>query len=149
MAPSLAQANERGPQEHRHQREGRNEMINRADYDYSNSTYQALDESATCSPTYNVAYSGGREIENSEKRYASLQQKNEKHNKEYPERGRRMENPAKQYASLQQKTKHPRRDGHDVMNPGYFQTETRQHSSNAATDDEIYANLQFQEESGA
>ena len=124
-------------------------MDNKATYDDCNRTYQALDETAACSPTYNVAYSGGRGIDNSEKRYASLQQKNEQQNKEYPGRGRRMENPEKRYASLQQKTGHPGRDGDDFMNPVYSQTETRQHTSGAATDDEIYENLKYQDESGA
>ena len=149
MAPNLAQASERSSHELRHQSDGRNEMINKALYDNSNRTYQALDESATCSPTYNVAYSGDRGIENSENRYASLQQKNEQQNKECPGRGRRTESPVKQYASLQQKTGHPGRDGHGAMNPAHFQTETHQHSSDAATNDEIYENLVYQDESGA
>ena len=149
VAPSLAQANERGSQEYRHQSDERNEMINEADYGYINRTYQAIDESAACSPSYNVAYSGDRGSENPEKRYASLQQKSEQQNKEYPVRVRRLENPAKQYASLQRKTKHPCRDGQDTMNPGHFQTETRQNASEAATDDEIFENLQFQDGSEA
>ena len=143
MTPSLAQANERGSQEYRHQSDGRNEMINNANYDYSNRTYQALHGTAACSQTYSVAYSGDRGIENSEKRYASLQQKGEQQNKEYP--GRRLENPSKQFASLQRQTEHPWRDGHDNMNPGHFQTETWQNASAAATNDEIYENLQFQD----
>ena len=147
MGPSLAQVNERESQEYRHQSVEKNEVINEENYGYSNRTYQALDESATCSPTYSVAYSGDRGIENSEKRYASLQKKSEQHNKEYP--GRRLENPAKQFASLQQKKEDPWRDVHDAINPGHFQTETRQHTSGAATDDEIYENLQFQDGSEA
>ena len=147
MAPSLAQANERGSQEYRLQSDERNEMINEADYGYINRTYQALNESAASSPSYNVAYSGDRGIENSEKRYASLQQKSEQQNKEHPGRVRRLEDPAKQFAS--QKTEHPWRDGHDVKNPGHFQTETRQNASDAATNDEIYKNLQLQDGSEA
>lgn len=141
MAASLSQANERGLQKCHSQTDRRNEMINQAPGDYDNGTYQALDETAVCSPAYKVPQPGGRGIENSEKPYASLHQKNEQQNKEYPGRGRRMD-PAKQYASLQQKTGHPRRDGHDARNPGHFQTETRQHASDAATDDEFYENLQ-------
>ena len=143
VAASLAQANENASQIDR-----RNQMMNKAPSDYNNGTYQALDERAVCRPAYRVPHPRGLGVENSEKHYASLQQKTEQQNKEYPGRGRRMENPAKQYASLQ-KAGHPRRDGHKDMNPGHFQTGTRQHSSNAATDDEIYANLKFQEESGA
>lgn len=149
MAPSLAQANERGTQEYPHQSDERNERINEENCGYSNRTYQALDESAACNPTYNVAYSGNRGIENSEKRYASLQKKSEGHSKGYPGRGRRLENPAKQFASLQQKTEDPWRDRHDAINPGHFRTETRQHVSDAATDDEIYENLQVQDGSEA
>lgn len=150
VAASLGQANESGSQELRLRSDGRNEMINKAPYcDYSNRTYQAPDESTACSPTYNVAYAGGRGIENSEKRYASLQQKNEQQNKEYPGRDRRMENPEKRYASLQQKTGHAGRGGGDFINPGHSQTEARQHTSGAATDDEIYENLKYQDESGA
>ena len=149
MTPSLAQASERGSQEYRHQSDERNEMINNANYDYSSRTYQALRGTAAFSQTYSVAYSGDRGIENSEKRYASLQQKGEQQNKEYPGRGRRQENPTKQFASLQRKTEHTWRDGHDTMNPGHFQTETRQNASAAATNDEIYENLQFQDGSEA
>lgn len=150
MAPSLAEMSKRGSQDLRHQSDGRNEMINKAPCDNTNSTYQALNHSCERSPPYSVAYSGDRGDDNSEKRYASLQQKNEKLNKEHPRRGRRMESPAKQYASFQQqKTGHPGRDGHDAMNPVYFKTETCQHSSDAATDQEIYENLKRQDESGA
>ena len=124
-------------------------MMNKAPCDYNNETYQAFDETAVCSPAYRVPQSGGRGIVNSEKHYASLHRKNEQQNKEYPGRGRRIENPAKQYASLQQKAGHPRQDGQGAMNPGHFQTETRQHASDAAADAEIYENLQFQDESGA
>lgn len=151
MAASLSQANERGLQKCHSQTDRRNEMMNKAPCEYNNGTYQALDKTAVCSPAYRVPQSGGHGIENSEKPYASIHQKNEQQNKEYPGRGRRMDNPAKQYASLQQKTGHPRRNGHDAMNPGHFhfQTKTRQHVSDAATDDEFYENLQIQDESGA
>ena len=150
MTPSLAQTSKRGSQDLRHQSDGRNEMINKAPCDNTNSTYQPLNNSSERSPTYSVAYSGDRGDDNPEKRYASLQQKNGKLNKEHPRRGRRMESPAKQCASLQQqKTGHPGRDGHDAMNPVYFLNETCQHSSEAATDQEIYENLKQQDESGA
>lgn len=149
VAASLAQVRGPGLQKCHPQTDKGNEMTNKALCDYNNGTYQALDEAAVCSPAYRVPHPGGRGIENSEKGYTSLQQKNGQQNKEYPGRGRRMENPAKQYASLQQKIGHPRRDGHDAMKPGHFQTETRQHSSDAATDDEIYESLEFQDESGA
>ena len=150
VAASLAKANERGLQECNSQTDRRNEMMSKAPCEYNNGTYQALDKTAVCSSAYRVPHPGGRGIENSEKCYASLQQKNEQQHKEYPGRGRRMENPAKHYASLQKKTDHPRRDGHDALTPGrHFQTKARQQSSDAATDDEIYENLEFQDESGA
>ena len=149
VAGSLSQANELGLQKCHPQTDSSNGMMNKVPYDYHNGTYQALDKTAVCSPAYRVPQPGGRGVENSEKHYASLHQKNEQQNKEYPGRGRRMKNPAKQYASLQKKTGHPRRDGHDAMNPGHFQTKTRQHASDAATHDEFYQNLQIQDESGA
>ena len=149
VAASLSQANERGLQKCQSQTDRRNEMMNNAPCDYNNGTYQALDKTAVCSPAYRVPQSGGRGVENSEKHYAPLHQKNEQRNQEYPGRGHRMENPAKQYASLQQTTGHPRRDGYGAMNPGHFQTKTRQHASNAETDDEFYQNLKIQDESGA
>ena len=97
-------------------------MMSKAQCEYNNGTYQALDKTAVCSSAYRVPHPGGRGIENSEKCYASLQQK----------------------------TEHLRRDGHDALTPGrHFQTEARQQSSDAATDDEIYENLEFQDESGA
>lgn len=147
VAASLAKENKRGLQERNSQTDSRNEMMSKAPCEYNNGAYQALDETAVCSPAYRVPYPGGRGIENSEKGYASLQQINERQHKENPGRGRRMEKPAKQYASLQQK--HPRRDGHGALNHGHFQTKARQQSSDAATDDEVYENLEFRDESGA
>ena len=117
MAASLSQANERGLQRSHFQTDRGNEKLNKVPCDYNNGAYQALDKTAVCSPANRVPQSADRGIENSEKPYASLQQKNEQQNREFPERGRRKENPAEQYASLQQKTGHPRRDGHDAMNP--------------------------------
>lgn len=139
VAASLEQANKGGLQEN----DTRKGIKNRAPCD--DRTYQALNETAMAGPAYTVTSSGGRRIENPDKGYASLQQKNEQGSKGHPGQGRRIDEPEKRYAALQQKKEHPGRDGKS----GHSATKSPQHTSGAATDNDIYENLQCNDESGA
>ncbi len=139
MAENLEQASNGALQEN----DTRKGITNNAPCD--DRTYQALDKTAVTSPAYTVASSGGRRIEIPEKGYASLQQKNEQGSKGHPGQGRRIDEPEKRYAALQQKKEHPGRGGWSSQSA----TKSPQHTSGTATDEDIYENLQCNDESGA
>ena len=147
VAAGFAQASDVGLQELSFQNGSRNQTINKPPFD--DRTYQGLDETAMTRPAYTTVQhntcSGGRVIENRDQSYASLQTKKEQAGKQYTGRGGKIDGPEKRYAALQQKKGHPRR-GEEA---GPSKNEVPKHTSGTVTDDDIYENLQLQEESGA